>query len=101
MPSSRERNKVKRRVFNAISLEKAVLCAGCDCVSDSPHDECLVCGSRSLFNLSRVFGGALRLNQPKLLISMTLGEQVSPSFERWPLGVPNDQDIEALKEVAA
>jgi hypothetical protein len=45
------------RQLNAISLSNAVLCADCDNVSDSPHDECLVCGSRSLFNISRALGG--------------------------------------------
>jgi hypothetical protein len=47
------------RQLNAISLRNAVLCADCDTVSDSPHDECLVCGSRSLFNISRALGGML------------------------------------------
>src|SRR5437762_7060019 len=47
------------RVLNAVALQNAVLCAECDCVSDSPHDKCLVCGSRSLFNISRVLGGSL------------------------------------------
>jgi hypothetical protein len=47
------------RQLNAISLSNAVLCADCDNVSDSPHDECLVCGSRSLFNISRALGGML------------------------------------------
>ncbi len=47
------------RQLNAISLRNAVLCADCDMVSDSPHDECLVCGSRSLFNISRALGGML------------------------------------------
>lgn len=45
--------------LNAISLKHAVLCADCDVISDSPHDRCLVCGSRSLFNVCRVFGGTL------------------------------------------
>ena len=45
------------RVVNAVPLESAVLCAECDVVSDSPHDVCLVCGSHSLFNIARVFGG--------------------------------------------
>lgn len=42
--------------LNAISLRKAVLCVGCDVISDSPHDACLVCGSRSLLPLARVLG---------------------------------------------
>ena len=47
------------RIVNAVCLQNAVLCADCDCVSDSPHDRCLVCGSRSLFNIARVLGGSL------------------------------------------
>src|SRR5579863_30714 len=47
------------RPLNAITLRNAVLCADCDVVSDSPHDHCLVCGSRSLFNISRLLGGML------------------------------------------
>jgi len=47
------------RSFNAVFLQNAVLCVDCDCVTDSPHERCLVCGSRSLFNLSRVLGGTL------------------------------------------
>ena len=43
---------------NAVRLQQAVLCAGCDVISDSPHDACLVCGSRSLLPLSRVLGSA-------------------------------------------
>src|SRR5215472_4429476 len=51
--------RAQGRVLNAITLQNAVLCAECDVVSDSPHDTCLVCGSRSLFNIARVFGGKL------------------------------------------
>jgi hypothetical protein len=49
----------KGRVLNAVALQNAVLCAECDVVSDSPSDTCLVCGSRSLFNIARMFGGNL------------------------------------------
>jgi hypothetical protein len=49
----------RSRVLNAVPLQNAVLCAECDVVSDSPHDICMVCGSRSLFNISRVFGGGI------------------------------------------
>jgi len=47
------------RSLNAVALQNAVLCAECDVVSDSPHDRCFVCGSRSLFNIARMFGGSL------------------------------------------
>src|SRR6202041_335436 len=49
----------KDRPLNSISLQNAVLCADCDVVSDSPHDHCLVCGSRSLLNISRLLGGTM------------------------------------------
>lgn len=60
------------RCLNAVALQNAVLCAECDVVSDSPHDRCLVCGSRSLFNIARMFGGNLPQNRAALVPSETL-----------------------------
>lgn len=57
------------RSLNAVALQNAVLCAECDVVSDSPHDRCLVCGSRSLFNIARVFGGRLPKDRAKMVAS--------------------------------
>ena len=54
-------------VVNSVSLQNAVLCAECDVVSDSPHDICLVCGSRSLFNIARIFGGKLPQERANLI----------------------------------
>jgi hypothetical protein len=59
------------RQLNSISLQNAVLCAECDVVSDSPHDHCLVCGSRSLFNISRLLGGMLPSQRTKLINTAT------------------------------
>jgi hypothetical protein len=61
-----------RRYFNAVALQNAVLCAECDVVSDSPHDRCLVCGSRSLFNIGRMFGGNLPQERASLITSEPL-----------------------------
>lgn len=55
------------RVLNAVALQNAVLCAECDVVSDSPHDVCLVCGSHSLFNVARIFGGTLPKKRASLI----------------------------------
>ena len=55
------------RVLNAVPLQNAVLCAECDVVSDSPSDTCLICGSRSLFNIARVFGGKLPKERANLI----------------------------------
>lgn len=48
-----------QRPLNAVALQNAVLCADCDVVSDSPHDVCMVCGSRSLINICRILGGRM------------------------------------------
>ena len=55
------------RSLNAVALQHAVLCAECEVVSDSPHDRCLVCGSRSLFNIAHMFGGNLPQNRAALI----------------------------------
>jgi len=55
------------RVLNAVPLQNAVLCAECDVVSDSPHDTCMVCGSHSLFNVARIFGGKLPRERAALI----------------------------------
>jgi hypothetical protein len=54
---------------NAVALQNAVLCAECDVVSDSPNDRCLVCGSGSLFNIARMFGGNLPKDRAALVPS--------------------------------
>jgi hypothetical protein len=55
------------RPLNAVKLQYAVLCAECDVVSDSPHDICMVCGSRSLVNICRILGGKMPKNCAELL----------------------------------
>ena len=55
------------RPLNAVSLQYAVLCADCEVVSDSPHDVCMVCGSRSLVNICRILGGKMPKNRAVLL----------------------------------
>src|ERR1700680_1990512 len=57
------------RPLNSISLRNAVLCADCEVVSDSPHDHCLVCGSRSLLNISRLLGGMIPIERATLIES--------------------------------
>ena len=69
MSGSGVSTSVKRtRVLNAVPLQNAVLCAQCDVVSDSPHDVCMVCGSHSLLNIARVFGGNLQKERAKLVL---------------------------------
>jgi hypothetical protein len=54
---------------NAVWLRNAVLCADCEVISDSPHDTCRICGSRSLLSLSGVLGGALPVQRAHLVES--------------------------------
>jgi hypothetical protein len=72
------------RGLNAVALQNAVLCAECDVVSDSPHDRCLVCGSRSLFNIARMFGGNLPKDRAALIPSETLEVQQHEIVLRFP-----------------
>src|SRR6266853_1883175 len=58
--------------LNSVALQNAVLCAECDVVGDSPHDQCLVCGSHSLFNIARMFGGNLPRSRASLIASEEL-----------------------------
>jgi hypothetical protein len=55
------------RPLNAVALQHAVLCAECDVVSDSRHDICMVCGSRSLVNICGILGGKMPINRAELL----------------------------------
>jgi hypothetical protein len=68
--TGREHPPRRPMALNAVPLQNAVLCAECDVVSDSPQDTCMVCGSRSLFNIARVFGGKL----PKQRVSLVAQE---------------------------
>ena len=71
------------RVLNAVTLQSAVLCADCEVISDSPHDRCLVCGSHSLFNIARVFGGCLPKERTTLIAKAAL-ETRSPDTLAFP-----------------
>ena len=41
-------------------LQNAVLCADCECISESTNDVCEVCGGRALVNLGRLLGSAVQ-----------------------------------------
>ena len=49
---------IKRGVTNCVPLQNAVLCADCECISESNNDVCGVCGGRALVNLGRLLGSA-------------------------------------------
>ena len=51
--------------LSAVPLLNAVFCAGCETISNSPHDACTVCGSSSLINLFRMLEGTLRTQKPQ------------------------------------
>jgi hypothetical protein len=83
------------RCLNAVALQNAVLCAECDVVSDSPHDRCLVCGSRSLFNIARMFGG----NLPKDRASLVVREPVQIRSHEIVLTFPKPHRVRKKKTV--
>jgi hypothetical protein len=44
---------------NLVRLQKAVLCANCEVISEGRNGHCACCGSQSLLTLSRVLGGTI------------------------------------------
>ena len=65
--------------LNAVCLQNAVLCADCEVISDSPHDTCCVCGSRSLLSLSCVLGGTLPVQRAQL-VDTWVSKSERPTF---------------------
>jgi hypothetical protein len=53
-----------------VRLQKAVLCANCELISEGLNGHCAACGSESLLRLSRVLGGAV---EPELSFTFTSG----------------------------
>ena len=49
----------QHRTINSVPLLKAVLCADCECISESRSEVCGVCGGRSLVNLGRLLRSAM------------------------------------------
>jgi hypothetical protein len=46
--------------MNLVRLQKAVLCANCEVISEGFNGHCAGCGSQSLLCLSRVLGGTIQ-----------------------------------------
>ncbi len=63
-----------RRPLTSIPLVNAVYCANCDLVTNSPHDECSVCGSRSIVGISQIWRVTLstaETQSPRFKVSFT------------------------------
>lgn len=44
---------------NLVRLQKAVLCANCEVISEGLNGHCAACGSEALLGLSKVLGGMI------------------------------------------
>jgi hypothetical protein len=51
---------------NLVRLQKAVLCANCEVISEGLNGHCSACGSEALLGLSRILGG---LSEPAQAIT--------------------------------
>jgi hypothetical protein len=49
----------RHKGLSTVPLLNAVFCGDCETISNSPHEGCAICGSRSLMNLDRMLGGSL------------------------------------------
>ena len=61
---------------NLVRLQRAVLCADCEIISETKDGHCASCGSQALLGLSRVLGGSLQLCH-----SFRVSESLSPAAE--------------------
>ena len=50
---------------NLVRLQKAVLCANCEVISEGRNGHCASCGSQSLLSLSRILGETI---EPELSV---------------------------------
>jgi hypothetical protein len=46
-----------REAVEIIPVGRAVLCANCNCITESTDAHCRSCGSLSVFNIERMLGG--------------------------------------------
>lgn len=58
--------------MTVVPLQHAVFCVNCETVSNSPHDVCSVCGSRSLVSLFRMLGTLRGKNQHTDIVKYNL-----------------------------
>ena len=83
---------IKPPTLNSVPLLNAVLCADCECISESRGQVCAVCGGRSLVNLGRLLGSAMQaeidgdVTDP--LISRQLESLVDSAFPQNPRRAP-------------
>ncbi|MGC2193654.1 MAG: hypothetical protein WA628_03190 [Terriglobales bacterium] len=56
---------------NLVRLQKAVLCANCDVISEGLNGHCAACGSEALLALSRLLGGTIEAD-----VSLALSSSV-------------------------
>jgi hypothetical protein len=54
------KQQFKAVLVNSVPLLNAVLCADCECISESRSEVCGVCGGRSPVNLGRLLGSAMQ-----------------------------------------
>ena len=66
----------KRGIVNSIPLMQAVLCADCECISESTNNVCGVCGGTSLVHLGRLLGSAMQAEAEASLSDPLINRQL-------------------------
>jgi hypothetical protein len=56
---------------NLVRLQKAVLCANCDVISEGLNGHCAACGSEALLALSQLLGGTIEAGFPLTIPAST------------------------------
>lgn len=63
---------------NLVCLQRAVLCANCEVISEGKNGHCAACGSQALLSLGKLLGGSVGADTPcmRLAESDRVAEEV-------------------------
>jgi hypothetical protein len=54
---------------NLVRLQRAVLCANCEVISEGKNGHCAGCGSQALLSLNKLLGGSVSAEMPCLTLA--------------------------------
>jgi hypothetical protein len=71
-----------RLYSNLVCLQKAVLCANCEVISEGLNGHCAACGSEALLSLNWLLGGTIELELPFALVpsAQIVGDAVGTRY---------------------
>lgn len=66
--------KSRFRIANLVSLQKAVLCANCEIISEGLNGRCDACGGQALLRLKGILGEAIDREPSFTLVTLLVAD---------------------------